>query len=118
MLVPCTVIGYFLGHRRGEQPRMKASRQSNRTTTGVAYAAAAYLTWGLFPFYFHALAGVPALEILAHRILWSAAFMTLLITGRRRWPEVIRQLRSPGTVPALAMSAAFISTNWVVYIWA
>jgi chloramphenicol-sensitive protein RarD len=97
---------------------MKASRQSNRSTTGVAYAAAAYMTWGLFPFYFHALAGVPALEILAHRILWSVVFMTLLITGRRRWPAVIRQLHGPGTVPALAMSAAFISTNWVVYIWA
>lgn len=97
---------------------MKASRQSNRSTTGVAYAAAAYMTWGLFPFYFHALAGVPALEILAHRILWSVVFMTLLITGRRRWPAVIRQLHTPGTVPALAMSAAFISTNWVVYIWA
>ncbi len=97
---------------------MKGSRQSNRSTTGVAYAAAAYMTWGLFPFYFHALAGVPALEILAHRILWSVVFMTLLITGRRRWPAVIRQLHTPGTVPALAMSAAFISTNWVVYIWA
>jgi chloramphenicol-sensitive protein RarD len=82
------------------------------------YAASAYLTWGLFPFYFRALGGVPALEILAHRILWSAAFMTLLITARRRWVEVARQLRSPGTLRALAMSAALISTNWLVYIWA
>jgi chloramphenicol-sensitive protein RarD len=96
---------------------MKASRQS-RSTAGVAYASAAYLTWGLFPFYFHALAGVPAPEILAHRILWSAAFMTFLITGRRRWIQVTAQLRQPGTVRALALSAAFISTNWVVYIWA
>jgi chloramphenicol-sensitive protein RarD len=95
---------------------MKVSRQSG--LTGVAYAAAAYLTWGLFPFYFRALGGVPAPEILAHRILWSGIFMILLITGRRRWIDVIRQLRCPGTVPALAMSAAFISTNWVVYIWA
>ncbi len=96
---------------------MEASHQS-RSAAGVAYAAAAYLTWGLFPFYFHALAGIPAPEILAHRILWSAAFMTLLITGRRRWRDVARQLRSPGALPTLALSAAFISTNWVTYIWA
>jgi chloramphenicol-sensitive protein RarD len=97
---------------------MGSSRQGNRSRSGVAYAAAAYLTWGVFPFYFHALGGIPAPEILAHRILWSAAFMTLLISGRRRWADVLRQLRSPGTLGALAMSAAFISTNWMVYIWA
>lgn len=97
---------------------MEPSRQSSRTISGVAYAAAAYLTWGVFPFYFHALGGIPAPEILAHRILWSAAFMTLLVTARRRWLGVARQLRAPGTLPALALSATFISTNWVVYIWA
>ncbi len=97
---------------------MQASRQGSHTLGGVAYAAAAYLWWGVFPFYFHALAGVPAPEILAHRILWSAAFMTLLVTGRRRWLEVARQVRAPGTVAALALSATFISTNWLVYIWA
>lgn len=97
---------------------MRASRQSSRTLGGVAYAAAAYLTWGVFPFYFHALAGVPAPEILAHRILWSAAFMALLVTGRRRWLEVARQVRARGTVAALALSATFISSNWLVYIWA
>ena len=97
---------------------MGSSRQSPRTLSGVAYATAAYLTWGVFPFYFHALNGIPAPEILAHRILWSAAFMTLLVTGRHRWGGVLRQLRAPGTIGALALSATFISTNWVVYIWA
>jgi chloramphenicol-sensitive protein RarD len=84
----------------------------------VAYASAAYLTWGLFPLYFHALAGVPALEILAHRIAWSAIFLTALVTVLRRWGEVLPGLRSPRTLGSLAASAAFISTNWLVYIWA
>jgi chloramphenicol-sensitive protein RarD len=97
---------------------MAWSHPGGRPVAGVAYAAAAYLTWGLFPVYFHALAGVPAPEILAHRIVWSAAFLAVLITLVRRWQEVARQLRSPGTLPALALSAAFISTNWLVYIWA
>ena len=84
---------------------------------GVAYAAGAYVFWGTFPLYFRALAGVPAPEILAQRIAWSAAFMLLLVTARRHWPEVRRQL-SPGVVGRLALSATLISTNWLIYIWA
>jgi chloramphenicol-sensitive protein RarD len=85
---------------------------------GVAYAAAAYLFWGLFPFYFRSMSGVPAPEILCHRIVWSLAFMAILVTLLRRWPETIRQLRVPGTLIRLATSATLISINWLIYIWA
>jgi chloramphenicol-sensitive protein RarD len=85
---------------------------------GVGYAAAAYLAWGLFPLYFRALKGVPAPEVLAHRITWSAAFLVIVVTALRRWPQVIRLVRAPRTLGALAASAVFISTNWLVYIWA
>jgi chloramphenicol-sensitive protein RarD len=84
---------------------------------GVAYAAAAYVFWGVFPLYFRALAGVPAPEILAHRIAWSAAFMVLFVTARRHWPAVRAQL-SAGIVARLALSATLISVNWLIYIWA
>jgi chloramphenicol-sensitive protein RarD len=83
----------------------------------VAYAAAAYVFWGVFPIYFRALSGVPAPEILAHRIGWSAGFMVLLVTARRHWPAVRSQL-SPGVVARLALSATLISGNWLIYIWA
>jgi chloramphenicol-sensitive protein RarD len=104
--------------RGSAHPSVEARSGGRTSAAGVGYAAAAYLTWGLFPLYFRALKGVPALEILAHRVLWSAVFMTLLITARRRWLEVAGQLRSPATLRALAVSAALISTNWLVYIWA
>jgi chloramphenicol-sensitive protein RarD len=84
---------------------------------GVVYAAAAYVCWGTFPLYFRALEGVPAPEILANRIAWSALFMVLLVTARRRWPQVRAQL-SAGVVLRLALSATLISTNWLIYIWA
>jgi chloramphenicol-sensitive protein RarD len=89
-----------------------------RRSGGVAAAAASYLIWGLFPLYFKALRGVPPPEVLAHRIAWSVLFMAALITALRRWGEVARQLRVPGTLPTLAASAVLISTNWLVYIWA
>jgi chloramphenicol-sensitive protein RarD len=91
---------------------------SGSTLAGVAYAATAYLIWGLFPIYFHALAGVSALEILAHRIVWSCAFLLVVITLARRWGGVLSRLRAPGTMPRLAASAVSISANWLVYIWA
>ncbi len=84
---------------------------------GVAHAAGAFVVWGLFPLYFRSLAGVPAPEILAHRISWSAAFLVLLVSARRRWPEILRQL-TPAVVGRLAVSATLISVNWLIYIWA
>jgi len=92
--------------------------RSRSGVVGVAFAAGAYLVWGLFPVYFRLLRGVPAPEILAHRIVWSAAFLVLLVTVLRRWGEALRQLRVPGTIPSLAASAVFISANWLTYIWA
>jgi chloramphenicol-sensitive protein RarD len=97
---------------------MPSPQQTDRPAAGVAYAAAAYLWWGLFPLYFRALAGVPATEILAHRILWSAAFLTVLVTVRRSWPVVLQQLRAAGALRTLAATAVFISSNWLIYIWA
>jgi len=94
----------------------QAARQ--RQTVGVLTAGGAYLLWGAFPIYFHALAGVSPGEVLAHRIAWSTLFMVALVTVMGRWGEVRRQLAPPGTVRVLAVTAVLISTNWLVYIWA
>jgi chloramphenicol-sensitive protein RarD len=90
----------------------------HRVAIGIAYAAAAYLSWGVFPLYFRQLAGVPAVEILAHRIVWSAVFMALLVTVLRRWGSTVRTLRVAGTLPTLTATALLISANWLTYIWA
>jgi len=95
-----------------------ARTERGRAIAGVSYATAAYLTWGLFPLYFRALHPIPAPEILAHRIAWSAAFLVLLVTAWRRWADAAAQLRTPGTLAWLAASATLISTNWLIYIWA
>ncbi|HZZ84275.1 MAG TPA: EamA family transporter RarD [Anaeromyxobacteraceae bacterium] len=97
---------------------MSRTPERARAVAGVTYAAAAYLLWGLFPAYFRTMKGVPALEILAHRIVWSAAFVALLVTVRGSWADTLRQLRAPRTVATLTGSAIFISLNWLTYIWA
>jgi len=97
---------------------MTSSHPSRRPAVGVAYGAAAYLFWGLFPLYYRRMSEVPAPEILCHRVVWSLVFTAALVTLLRRWPETIRQLRVPRTLLRLAASAVFISVNWLIYIWA
>jgi chloramphenicol-sensitive protein RarD len=97
---------------------MTTTASRRETRTGLAYATVAYLAWGLFPVYFRLLHGVPAPVVLCHRVVWSAGFLVLLVTALRRWPSVLGQLRTPGTLPRLGVSAVLISANWLVYIWA
>jgi chloramphenicol-sensitive protein RarD len=86
--------------------------------TGIINAILAFLCWGLFPLYFHALNEVPPGQILAHRVLWSLLFLAAVLTVRRQWkwlPEVMRQ---PRVIGSFVASAFLLSANWLVYIWA
>ena len=85
---------------------------------GVWIAIAAYVAWGLMPLYWHLLKVVPAMQIMAHRVVWSA----LLVCGwlgfkyGRGW--VRETLSRPHAAPLLALSGALIAFNWGLYIWA
>ncbi len=86
-------------------------------SAGLGYALAAYLSWGLLPLYFKALKHVPALEILAHRVLWSLALLAALLAARGGPGAFAAPFRG-GRLKILAVTTALISTNWLVYIWA
>ena len=85
---------------------------------GYLLGISAYLIWGLFPLYFKAIEQVPALEIIVHRILWSALFGMLLLLAWRHpgwWGELRKH---PRRLAVLTLSGALIATNWLVYVWA
>jgi chloramphenicol-sensitive protein RarD len=84
---------------------------------GFAAALAAYVTWGFFPVYFKALRPVPAVEILCHRIVWSMAFLAVLVTVQRRWREFVTPFRGRG-IGVFVVTTLLISANWLIYIWA
>ena len=86
--------------------------------TGMLYAAGAFLCWGLFPLYFHAIKDVPAMEILAHRMAWSLLFLMIVLAVRRQWKWLPEVLRRPKVVASFVASAFLLSLNWFVYIWA
>lgn len=85
---------------------------------GVFWAAGAYVAWGLLPLYWKALHDVPAIEILAHRIVWALVCTLLMVTALRRWDWLLPALRNRRIVLTFALSALLLSLNWFIYIWA
>jgi chloramphenicol-sensitive protein RarD len=85
--------------------------------TGILSAASAFLCWGLFPLYFHAIGEVPPLQILAHRMLWSLLFLLIVLAVRRQWAW-LSLVRQPRVFGSFVASAVLLSVNWLIYIWA
>lgn len=85
---------------------------------GFGFALSAYLLWGFLPVYMKALTGVPPLEIIAHRVIWSLPFAgaVLLILGTTN--ELRAALRSWRTIRMACLTAGLISANWGIYVWA
>jgi chloramphenicol-sensitive protein RarD len=84
--------------------------------SGLLFGAGAYVWWGLCPGFFLLLLPAGALEILAHRFVWSAVFLLVLLAFARRLGD-LRRL-SARTWLLLLAAAVFIAINWGTYIWA
>jgi chloramphenicol-sensitive protein RarD len=84
--------------------------------TGIFSAALAFIAWGLFPLYFHAIKEVPPVQILAHRMLWSLLFLLIVLAVRRQWAW-LNLVRQPRVLGSFIASAILLSANWLVYIW-
>lgn len=81
------------------------------------YAVLAYGAWGLLPIYWKFFGQVPALEVLSHRMIWSAVFLSGLLLLLRRGSEVALVLRSPHRLVLLLVTALLLSGNWGLYIY-
>lgn len=93
-----------------------AAAESRRQ--GVIYGLAAYLCWGFFPVYFKSVKVVPPLEMVSHRIVWSLAFLLLLITWKGAWRSMLGLLTLPKSLSVLVATTLLIATNWLVFIYA
>lgn len=96
-----------------------SSRDAARARArGFAYALGAYAIWGLIPVYFKLVAAAPALELLAHRVLWAFALLLPIGWRRDRFAELWRALASRQVLFGLAASTVLLAVNWLIYIWA
>lgn len=107
---------YNLGKRGPRSAQANVSEPNQDTRGGLLYGLAAYGLWGLMPLYFWLVRHVSPLELLAHRIVWSVVCVALLLTVWRRWPDLMRCLRTGRTVRLLLVSALLVAINWLVYI--
>lgn len=85
--------------------------------SGIVFGLCAYLMWGMFPLYFRLLQRIPALELVAHRVVWSTALLAvgLLVAGRGK--IFLRSVRRPGVWGIHIVTALLIAVNWLVYVW-
>ncbi len=91
-------------------------------TPGAALVSAfgCYVIWGFMPLLFmsQGALGLDALEILAHRALWSVAFAALLVLLARQGGQARAAFASPRTLGWLSLSTLLIAVNWGLYVWA
>ncbi len=85
---------------------------------GLAFAVTAYLMWGFLPIYMKALAHVSPVEVIAHRVIWSVPVAAAVLIVLARTADLMSALRSPRMLAQGALTAALISVNWLIYVWA
>lgn len=100
----------------GRPPAASIARGEVRK--GVLYGVAAFSWWGLITIYFKAVAHVPALEVLAHRVVFSTLLLWVLVLMRGRLRAAVQALTSRRSLGILCGSTALIACNWLVFIWA
>jgi len=88
------------------------------TRSGLWMAAGAFVLWGLMPLYWHLLKTVPSLQIVAHRVLWSAALVAAWLAWKQGRGWLAAVLAQPRLARLLAFSGVCIGFNWGLYIWA
>ncbi|EPX81432.1 EamA family transporter RarD [Salipiger mucosus] len=86
--------------------------------TGVLFAVSATAIWGLSPLYYKLLTEVGALELLAHRTVWSALIFCGLVGAQGRLRELRAFTRTPRAFGTLLVAAVMISANWGLFIFA
>nr|WP_174822748.1 EamA family transporter RarD [Ruegeria lacuscaerulensis] len=84
----------------------------------MALAATAYVLWGFLPLYMKAMSHVGPVEIVSHRIIWSVPVAGLLLVALGRTRDLKAALANPRMLGMAALTAALISVNWAIYVWA
>ncbi|MDQ6940013.1 MAG: EamA family transporter RarD [Verrucomicrobiota bacterium] len=99
-------------------PPSADSKHRHQERTALIAGIAAFSFWGIIPIYWKYLQAVPASEILAHRFVWTTAFLAGLLSWQGRWPEVRTAASSRRTILYCFVSGVAITCNWFMFIWA
>jgi chloramphenicol-sensitive protein RarD len=102
----------------GRPAEAAAAGARAQARAGAASALAAFAIWGFAPVYFRAVAWVPNLEVLAHRVVWSLALVALMLALGRGWRAFAAVFRSRRELVTFTGTALLVAVNWGVFVWA
>lgn len=110
-------------HRSGINRRFSVSHapsspQNVDTPKGLVLAVTAYVLWGFLPLYMKAMDHIGPVEVVAHRVIWSVPVAGLLLIMLGRTGDLKAALGNPKMLGMAAVTAALISVNWAIYVWA
>ena len=88
------------------------------TLRGFGFALTAYLLWGFLPLFMKALAHISPAEVIAHRVIWSIPIAGAVLWATSRTADVRAAIRDPKMLGMAAVTAALITVNWGIYVWA
>lgn len=85
---------------------------------GVIYGFTAYIIWGIVPIYWPLLQPAGAVEILAHRVIWSLFVLLAFLAVKKRIKNALQIFKDPSKLALLTVASIFIAVNWGIFIWA
>ena len=100
------------------QSSVATATQESTVGRGFSAAIAAFSIWGLFPLYLIDLRHVSAMQITAHRIVWSLMFVLAWLAVIGELGKLRTAVTRRGVLLRLVGSAFFIAVNWVGFAWA
>ena len=89
-----------------------------KNINGILAAACAFSLWGILPAYWKALEGIPAYEILCHRMSWSLLLTLGLIAATGGWKTFREALTVRKHLATYSVTGVLLTINWLLYIWA
>ena len=89
----------------------------SETTTGLLYAVLCYSFWGFVPLYWKLFGTLPVIEILAHRMVCSLAFVLGILAVQGRFQELREALFPSKQLLILLTTAVLITCTWSLYVY-
>ncbi len=84
---------------------------------GIIVSIISYALWGFFPIYFHALGGVPAYQVTAHRFVWCFISISIVILLRKEARSFLASLNWR-VFGIYLLAGVLLAVNWGTYVWA
>jgi chloramphenicol-sensitive protein RarD len=91
---------------------------SHEVKSGAIAAAGGFLIWGLVPIYWKQMQSVPAIELIAHRIVWSLILLIGILIWQKKGKDLRPAFANGRSVALNLLSSVLLATNWTIYVWA